>query len=172
VRSFGVEEEFLLVDARTGNHAPVAENLLPCFRTTRTTPTTRGRRRRLNRRRCSRRGRSHSGTGVKWRRLLPWCGSGVGDRNVHHRSPGARESTRRGGHQDHASHEAKAEGRPLSISTALVLLPGDGCPCRVAVTGSVGQSVTPHCQLRPETCSSPPGPIITSRLSLFPHPAS
>jgi carboxylate-amine ligase len=28
VRSFGVEEEFLLVDARTGNHAPVAENLL------------------------------------------------------------------------------------------------------------------------------------------------
>jgi carboxylate-amine ligase len=29
VRSFGVEEEFLLVDARTGNHAPVAENLLP-----------------------------------------------------------------------------------------------------------------------------------------------
>ena len=28
VRSFGVEEEFLLVDARTGNHAPVAESLL------------------------------------------------------------------------------------------------------------------------------------------------
>jgi carboxylate-amine ligase len=32
VRSFGVEEEFLLVDAHTGSHAPVAEKLLDNFR--------------------------------------------------------------------------------------------------------------------------------------------
>lgn len=32
VRSFGVEEEFLLVDADTGSHAPVAEKLLDNFR--------------------------------------------------------------------------------------------------------------------------------------------
>ncbi len=31
MRSFGVEEEFLLVDSKTGSHAPVAEELLPSF---------------------------------------------------------------------------------------------------------------------------------------------
>ena len=97
-------------DASDHEGRNVVAHLLPCFRTTRTTRTTQGRRRRLNRRRCSRRGRSHS----------------------------VRASD------------------------------GEGCCLGAAPAWATAPSTTGA----PKPAKAPAGAAITSRLSLFPHPAS
>ncbi|MCU1564679.1 MAG: hypothetical protein JWN05_3058 [Arthrobacter sp.] len=94
-------------DASDHEGRNVVVHLLPCFRTTR---TTQGRRRRLNRRRCSRRGRSHS----------------------------VRASD------------------------------GEGCCLGAAPAWATATSTTGA----PKRAKAPAGAAITSRLSLFPHPAS
>jgi hypothetical protein len=94
-------------DASDHEGRNVVVHLLPCFRTTR---TTQGRRRRLNRRRCSRRGRSHS----------------------------VRASD------------------------------GEGCCLGAAPAWAPATSTTGA----PKRAKAPAGAAITSRLSLFPHPAS